>query len=523
MNWKWRTATACFMLATALFSAELKYFGRLGQSQREGSEPLTAVSCGSAVNDREGNVWFVNGRGVYLLEKGARDAKMLLPEVGKLMTDGREIFLQRNTVVYRLFRRPDGTAGKRTAFDFRRGFASTGIADAATKERFGKTLGFFALDGGEKKVYGWDPAGKSLGVILDLSSFPAKGKPVSVGFLPRSGFLLISTMYPDSRVYRFDTDGKSVTGGVWPAGGWMNAFSIVDGRAWGCGSKAVRYEDTLSEGRVVSVGDGRDNYARGIASDGADGCYLATTQGLKHYRMDCPAECDYRIGGIGTPAALALLNGRIIAVSGYSILSLQLDDLPDSPLGNTGDETWHVGGNWVSDAAAAVPDGSAFLILDRKLRKLWRFDPSKTKWGDRTRMTDCGRTFTKPADLAYAGDFLVVADNGALNLKNDLAEPVLRVDAFGRNEIVAAGADWVAFLKDGRTLWKRKMPVSDVAAIGGFIAAAGPDGLLLLTREGKQMQRLPYRLHTLAVSGKWLVGADHAGAVLRKFKLMEGK
>lgn len=523
MNRTWRTIAACFLANAALFSAELKPFGILGQSQSEDREPLTAVSCGSAVNDPDGNVWFVNGRGIYLLAKGERSAELLLPEVGKLMTDGKEIFLQQNTTLFRLFRNPDGTVRKKTAFDFRRTFSSTGIADASTHRRFGKILKYFALDSGEKKVYAWDSAGKSLGAVLDLSSFSAKGKAVSVGFLPQSGYLLVSTMYPDNRVYRFNPDGASVTGGVWPAGGWMNAFSIVSGYAWGCGTKAVRYEDTLSEGRVVTLGDGKDNYARALASDGADGYYLATSQGLKHYRMDAPAECDYRIGGIGTPAALALLNGGIIAVSGYSIRSLQLDDLPDSPLGNTGDEAWHVGANWVSDAVAAIPDNSAFLILDRKLRKLWRFDPSKTKWGDKTRMTDIGRTFANPMDLAFAGDFLVIADNGALNVKNDLDAPVLRVDAFGKDEIVAAGADWVAFLKNGKTVWKRKMPVRDIAAIGGHIAAAGPDGLRLLTKEGRTLQHLPCSLNTLAVSGKWLVGADHTKAALRKFKLVEGK
>ena len=77
MNRTWRTIAACFLANAALFSAELKPFGILGQSQGEDREPLTAVSCGSAVNDPDGNVWFVNGRGVYLLAKGQRSAELL--------------------------------------------------------------------------------------------------------------------------------------------------------------------------------------------------------------------------------------------------------------------------------------------------------------------------------------------------------------------------------------------------------------------------------------------------------------
>lgn len=517
------SSIALCLAATALLSAaELKEFGILGQSQPEGAEVLREPFCGSAVNDPQGNVWFVNGNGVYRIAGGERTAIRVLQSAGRLMTDGEEIFLQRNTVLLRLQTGPDGRVNTRQALDFRKGFTCTGVAHAATKKGFGEKLKYFALDGTEKKVYGWNAKGEALGVVLDLSGFRTTGKVVSAGFMPGSGYLLVSTMYPDSRVYRFDTDGRTVGGGIWPAGGWMNHFSFVNGQVWGCGDRAVRYEDSLSEGKVVSLGDGMDNYARALAGDGGSGYYLATSQGLKHYAAGNLKKCDFRIGGIGTPAALAVLNGKIIAVSGWKILGLNLDDFPDSPFGSTGNEPWHVGGNWVSDGVAAVSDGTAFLILDAKLGKLWRFDPSKTRWGDRSRMVDLKRSFKKPSDLACVGGTLLIVDNGTLNVANDLTLPVRRVDAFSPEEIVAAGEGWIALLNNGKTVWKKEMPVRDVAVIGEFIAVAGPE-LLLLTKKGGIVSRAPYRLQTLAVDGKWLLGADHAKAALRKFKLVGEK
>lgn len=514
-------AALCAVLPALLFSAELVPFGKLGQSQPEGTESLREIACGSTVGDPEGNVWFTNAGRLYKLAKGGRSAQKVLDMSGKLMSDGKELFLQRNTIVYRLQRQSDGSVKTIPAIDFKGGFDNTGIADAATKQRFGANVKFFALDSDAKKVYGWDGSGKSLGIILDLSDFRSKGKAVSTGFLPGSGYLLISTMYPDMKVYRFAPDGKPANGGIWPAGGWISNFSLANGELWGCGGNAVRYENTLSSGKPLALGDGADQYANSLARDGNNGYYLATTQGLKHYNPLTPQTSDYRIGGIGKPAALAILDGRVLAISGYQITSLYLDDFPDSPFGNTGNEPWHVGANWSSDACAAVPDGSAFLILDRRHKKLWRFDPTKTKWGDKTRMVDLKRSFINPSDLAFADGTLFFADDGKLNVPNDLKEPIRRVDAFSGKELAVAGNGWIALLKDGKTVWKKPVPADDIAVIGNFIAAAGKE-LLLLDKKGNTVFRSPNRLATLAVSGKWLVGADHADFSLRRFKLKEG-
>ena len=144
------SSIALCLAATALLSAaELKEFGILGQSQPEGAEVLREPFCGSAVNDPQGNVWFVNGNGVYRIAGGERTAKRVLQSAGRLMTDGEEIFLQRNTVLLRLQTGPDGRVNTRQALDFRKGFTCTGVAHAATKKGFGEKLKYFALDGKE--------------------------------------------------------------------------------------------------------------------------------------------------------------------------------------------------------------------------------------------------------------------------------------------------------------------------------------------------------------------------------------
>ena len=53
-------AALCAVLPALLFSAELVPFGKLGQSQPEGTESLREIACGSTVGDPEGNVWFTN-------------------------------------------------------------------------------------------------------------------------------------------------------------------------------------------------------------------------------------------------------------------------------------------------------------------------------------------------------------------------------------------------------------------------------------------------------------------------------
>lgn len=228
---------------------------------------------------------------------------------------------------------------------------------------------------------------------------------------------------------------------------------------------------------------------------------------------------DRRIGGCGAPLALALNRGKVIASLGNQLLALNLDDEPDAPFGNTGNEPWHVGGNWDSCGCAIVSDGRAFLILDSKRRTLWRFSPQVENWLEReNRMVDLKKTFAAPTDFSYAGESLVFVDDGTLSVANDAGEPLTKVDAFGPDELVVTGKKAVLLLRGGKTVWRVNVSVNDIAVIGEYVAVAGKE-LQLLDKKGNVVFRSPYALGTLAASGRWLVGADAAGGRILRFKL----
>ena len=513
------------LLLVAVYStngAELKLSGILGQSQPEKADVLRKRGVQSAVNDINGNILFSNGNNIYLLKNGSRVATVALKNSGgKLISDNKDIFLFRQTIIYRLNYQEDGTIKRSRIIDLRHGYPYVGVCDASTVDRFGKNVKFFAYNAKDKKVYGWDKKGNSLDVILDLSTFKSKGRILDVAIIPESGYMAVSTEYPDMRIYRFNTEGQVENGGIWPQGGPKESvahFSLNDGKLWGSNNLSMLIENEQSGAKKVIIGDGSDKYAYAVCNDGENGYFVCSTQGLKHYNMSALKKCDYRLGGIGTLAALALADGKVIGVKGYNLIGLNLDDVPDAPLLNSGDESWHVGKNWSSDGVAIISEGKRFLILDRKHNKIWRFDPSVTRWPAKERMVALDYTLKNPTDMAYAGKTLIIADSGKINVPCDINVPIIKVDSFNSDELVCAGNGFVALLNKGKTIWKKQLSVRDIAVIGNNIAVAS-DELILLNKEGKVVSRLPYKLGCLAVDGKWLIAGDSSRAAILRFKL----
>lgn len=506
-------------LATTVGGAELKLSGVLGQSQPGGVPPLPDSQILSATSDASGQVLFTDSANLYQLDKAKREAVVRLPGFnGRLMMDGRQVFLLHHTIIYRIDRKENGALEKVRIADIRRGYARVGVVPDGTTQRFGEKVKFFAYDSAEKKVYGWDRNGQVLGVILDLNDFKSKGTILGIGMMPGSGYLIVSTEYPDMHLYRFNPDGRPEAGGIWPVAGRVAHFSLCNGKLWGSNNISIMIENELSGNRRTEIGDNRDMYAFAVCSDSDGGYYVASSQGLKHYSGTETQRCNYRIGGLKAGTALAVANGLVISISGFQISAVKLDDAPDSPLENTGNESWHVGKNWSSDGIAAIAKGNTFLILDRKYNKIWRFDPAVVQWPAKDRMVALEYTLNRPTDIAYAGEKLLIADNGKLNLATDLKDPVIRVDAFSTDEVVCAGKDFVALLRQGKTVWKRPLTAVDLAVINDYIAVAA-DELLLLDKKGNLVGRLPYRLCSLAVSGKWLLGSDQSRSAILRFKL----
>ena len=155
-------------------------------------------------------------------------------------------------------------------------------------------------------------------------------------------------------------------------------------------------------------------------------------------------------------------------------------------------------------------------------KAVWKFDPSRTRWGDKNRMRLQKGSFQAPTDMALLNGQLIVADSGKLNVKNDLTEPVVKVDVFPSGEIVAANAGKVFCLKDGKTLWNFPGKISDIAVLGDCIAVSG-DKLLLLDRNGKLLDAQNRKLTALAANGKWLFAASPERKGIMRFQLKQGK
>jgi len=109
--------------------------------------------------------------------------------------------------------------------------------------------------------------------------------------------------------------------------------------------------------------------------------------------------------------------------------------------------------------------------------------------------------------MAMAGKTLLIVDAGRLNAPCDIQQPLNKVDAFTEREIVVAGKDFAALLRDGKTAWRIEGPVNDIAVINDRLAIAGTS-LRLFDKQGKQLFHAPFVLNALAAEGKWLIGSD---------------
>lgn len=516
--------TALLAASCSVSGAALEYAGCLGQSQEESASPVPYTAVYSAAGDSS-NLYFITGPypgagELWRLPHGSRTAEKVRGATGgTLLSDGTNLYLVEGRYVFKL---ENGVRQEKPLLDMKRTYDRVVVANAQAKAGFGAAAKFFAYDRKAKKVDAWKADGTMLPTVLDLGKTASRSPFYSLGYHAESGSLIASTGYPELRTYRFTPDGAKQSGN-WPLRGSASAFFNLDGVCWGVEAGATTFRSHPVSGGRERIGGESDRYTYAIAGDGGDGFFLATSQGLKHYARENLSECDFRIGGLPGISALALSKGRVIAVCDGAIHSMLLDDSQSAPLQNAGNEAWRVGANWASRGVAVQPgENAVFLILDRTKKGVWRFDPSRTAWGDAARFRFEGGKFRAPDDMAFRDGSVIVADAGRLNVKNDLAEPVTRVDIFPSGEIVAANTGNVFFLKDGKTLWRFSGKVADIAVLEDFIAVSG-EKLLLLDRNGKVVTEKDFRLTALAAEGRWLIGASPERKGILRFKLNREK
>ena len=142
---------------------------------------------------------------------------------------------------------------------------------------------------------------------------------------------------------------------------------------------------------------------------GGKGYWLATSQGMQYFPSVDPKVCRKRIGGLAGVTALAVCKGRVLAVSGYRMHVMWLDDRADEPFESDMDAL--VGNRWrgVADGID-VADGK-FYIRERESGETWCFDPEVTQWVFREkRMFRCDRPVAAEARRAQVAGGVAVAE-----------------------------------------------------------------------------------------------------------------
>lgn len=492
----------------------LRLSGTLAQNAENGTGFRTLNSAGITNDPENGNLLILNEGNLYEQDKdGSR--KMVLKLVntpGALFNDGKNVFIKSNQVVTRI-----GKVGnkwkKLHQFFLKKPYRHIAIADAGTSAGFAAKGKIFALDG--RDVHAFSIDGKPLGVVLTLPELLNKCPYTTLAILPGSGDLLAASYYPDLKFYRFQADGSEYKKDGWPISGWVTETAFAEGRIWGFHSAATGYSASVVKRNDLPKIGKNDLYLTGIATNGKNGYYLNTSQGIKHYPVGSLEEAVERIGGSGNVKALAL-NGSQIAVSlGNRLYGLNLDDACDSPLSSQGNEPWRVGNGWSGESDGIVPDGKAFLVYDRKGKILWRFQPQVQGAERWVRQPE---TFRDLRDMAVRDGKKFFLDEGKFAGRNNLN----RIDAFDPDTIVVADKNSVSLIAKGQEQWTTALKeIRDIAVIGSFAAVATGDSLLLLDRkDGKIVFQTPAKLEHLAADGKWLIGSDPEKAAILRFKLV---
>jgi hypothetical protein len=545
-------------------SASLRFDGVLGQSQPADSAALPFLACTGAATDTAGLLWTVAGERAYAFDTtalgiGMNGLRCMVPLPAGVVSTGvcwdrQRLFLASGDgTVHAL----DPVTKTVTSFcrwpEKARAFA---LAPVGVSAGFAAKAKAFVLEG--NAVYAYDHAGKELGEVLAL---PPPGDPAwwycAVGLEPASGDLLVGSYWPDSKVYRFAADGQQVTTDGWPRGGHAQALAELDGQAW-----ILLAGGSAAPLPVVRRGPGDELpglpaawswYHSGLTTSPAQDWWVASSQGLVQYSWNRqPAR--RRLGGLPGVSLLALApDGTVVAAveGGQRFVRLGLADAPETALRSDANEPWRTGNGWTAHACGLAWDGESFLVLDRSGRRLWRFDPWHTAWGETPWLG-----ITQPDSLT-APRALAVGDGLAWVLDDQRLLEAARADSWSAREAIlpasvptaeivalaaeddvrlyAALAGRVVALDraaDGRyrIAWEKATGMEQdrglaVSDRGVVVSGRGEVALLLLAAtDGRVLSRIAPRdvpggvsPGCVAACGRWAVLADEAHHRLLRF------
>jgi len=538
-------ATFLVVIGVAAMSQELRFSGVIGQSQAVDAEPCAALHFHGVAVDGSGRLWAASG-GNHLLVfvKAAAgdwrvDGELSLPVAtagcAALWFNGKNIvaWLADNRVAL-----VDAEARKVTA-TVTLPEKTSSVFVTSSPGRFD----LFALSG--RAVFGVtfsSAAAERLLTLPDLREVPY----TSLGLEPSSGDILAGTPYPFQKIYRFSADGAQVVKDGWPRQGWPVQFLAVQGAACFVNRPGVVTELPAARKEFVTIQPDFATSCQGAARVGDGAWWLATSQGLLHVRAD--GVVDTRLGGVADVRCLTVSRGgEVMAMveNGQRSVRFLIDGEPCSVPQSCGNEPWRVGAGWKDRAVSIVPDISGYLVLDDVERRLWRFDPAKTAWGD-TPWTPLN-ALASPTSIAVGDLLLWLVDDGALLEADRRSLSFKKVDveyppgfvprfvaACGGTQVFLASGTRVLALErtsDGvhklrwssPALFKR---VAGIATDGHRVVVADAAELVVLSAaDGAERERITaagapggrFTPTSLAFFPPWLVVADQAGKRLLRF------
>ena len=539
-----RTSIICatLLLAFSTLGGELRLSGVIGQSQPSGSEPLTSIGMRGACFDSAGGLWSFSDDG--LLRRFVRkDASWLIDRslkppspigIGSLQKVG-------NSIVYA------GTDGGVNAFDP----ATASFAKVAALPK--GTISFHALDDGLQFKYialaGNSVMASKSGKAGDWTELfklapPKNGRLYSIGIEPSGGEIIVGSSYSDMKVRRYGWDGKEHVSANWPKT-WVHSEQIVfaGGIAWAITNEAI----SLSASKDMKMGGEWTARANGLACADDGSWWLSTAQGILGYDSKLK-PLGMRIGGMAGPSLLATAtDGTIIAYDSGRMLRFMIDDGPSSPAQCTPNEPFRAGGNWRSGAKAMLFDGTRFIVLDDKTKRLWAFDPWHTGYREAPwqALTD-ENVFKKPDALALVNGGVLVSDNGELLFRKHADEGPFSKLAIEAKGPMAASKDGKLFIVSGgkilayainpdgacEELWSKESGSFDIAAIAAgesFLVAIEPFAgriSAFSTTDGSQCasltaQDIPGGMEpcSICISEPWVFVGDKAGKRILRLRL----
>ena len=293
-----------------MLSVALVFHGVMGQSARVGETPLGFIGTFAVSDGPKGRI-FVLGDDERLYEiKDGRTVSLDCPAKGfRLDWDGRTLRSMSFHDVWEFEFDGERVTQRQTLGRGDRRFDLCAILPEGRPDHPFAALGkFFVYDKAREAIIACDDKGEERSVVVRLPSRKGDAYVSGVGFLPRSGDLVVVTHYPDLTIRRFDVTGREVLTPGWPITGGKGHFTRFGGRLFHCSetSLAEIVDDPRFRKRSeLDVG----SRPFGFASDGSHD-YVACAYGLLvRHRGETGFSC--RQGGIRPLDELTLADGRV--------------------------------------------------------------------------------------------------------------------------------------------------------------------------------------------------------------------